>query len=271
MNIFNKIINYINGTEISSAVYKPTTPYTGSLPKGVVRKGVKGADVKAVQQFLNWCMKSGLAVDGIAGAKTVSAIKKYQKQYGLVVDGIFGAKSLAKAKVIVEQHKAKPTPAPTPTIIDKELAACTTQAEWMKNYKYKWQENPTIPKSKKYGTCVTYVACVLQRIGILKSGQYIWITTNGKVVGANSKMTVTYMKGTLKSNKSKLKKGDIVIGGNGKVGAGAGSHIFVLTGEWDGNNPYIYDQASANRVKQGKSPQHTWKGTFKTIARIRLK
>ena len=126
-------------------------------------------------------------------------------------------------------------------------------------------------KSKKKATCVTYVACVLQRIGILKSGQYIWITTKGKVVGTNSKMSVTYMKGTLASNKSKFKRGDIIIGGNGKVGAGAGSHIFILTGEWDGNNPYIYDQDSAVRVRKGKSAVHTWKGTFKMIALIRLK
>lgn len=267
MGILDKILNYISGAETSSAAYKPTTPYTGTLPKGLVKNGTKGADAKAVQTFLNWCMKSGLAVDGIVGAKTVAAIKKYQKQYGLAVDGIFGAKSLAKAKSIVDAHKPKPAS----TIIDKEIEACKVQAEWEKNAIYKWQENPTVPKSKKKATCVTYVACVLQRIGILKSGQYIWITTKGKVVGANSKMTVTYMKGTLKSNKAKLKKGDIVIGGNGKVGAGAGSHIFILTGQWSGDNPYIYDQESANRVKKGKVPQHTWKGSFKTIARIRLK
>ena len=141
----------------------------------------------------------------------------------------------------------------------------------MKNYTYKWQANPTVEKSKKYGTCVTYVACVLQRLGILKSGQYIWIDTKGKVEGTNSKMTVTYLSGTLKSNKSKFRAGDIVIGGNGNIDAGAGSHIFILTGDWDGDNPYIYDQDSAGRVKNGKKPQHTWKGTFKTIALIRLK
>ena len=157
------------------------------------------------------------------------------------------------------------------TLIDKEIDACITQAEWMKNYKYEWENNPTIPKSKYKGTCVTYVACVLQRIGILKSGEDVWINTKGKVVGANDKMTVTYLSGTLASNKSKFKRGDIVIGGNGKTAAAAGSHIFVLTGKWSGNNPYIYDQESANRVKQGKAPQHTWTGNFKMIALIRLK
>ena len=152
------------------------------------------------------------------------------------------------------------------------IAACKTQAKWMKNYTYKWVEGPTIANTKKYGTCVSYVGVVLQRIGILKSGQYIWINSKGKVEGANSKMTVTYMSGTLKSNKSKLKKGDIIIGGNGNTAAAGGSHIFILTGKWDENgNPYIYDQDSAGRVKAGKVPEHTWKGNFKMIARIRLK
>lgn len=157
------------------------------------------------------------------------------------------------------------------TIIDKEIDACKVQADWMKDFKYKWVQGPTIANTKKYGTCVSYVAVVLQRIGILKSGQFIWIDNKGKVDGANSKMTVTYPKGTLKSNKDKLKAGDIVIGGNGKTGAGDGSHIFVLTGKWSGDNPYIYDQDSATRVKNGKKPEHTWKGTFKMIALIRLK
>lgn len=157
------------------------------------------------------------------------------------------------------------------TIISEEMAACRAQAEWMKNYTYKWQQNPTIEKSKKYGTCVTYVACVLQRMGILKPGQFIWIDENGKVCGANSKMTVTYLKGTLASNRDKLKKGDIVIGGNGNTKAAAGSHIFVITGQWKGDNPVIFDQESADRVRKGYKPGHQWKGSFRIIARIRLK
>ena len=141
----------------------------------------------------------------------------------------------------------------------------------MQNYTYKWEAKPTIEKSKKYGTCVTYVACVLQRINILNSGEFIWIDNKSKVSGVNSKMTLTYLQGTLASNKNKFKAGDIIIGGNGNIDAGGGSHIFILTGKWDGDNPYIYDQASADRVKQGKKPEHTWKGSFKTIALIRLK
>lgn len=225
----------------------------------------KGGSV-CIKSLQRWC---SVAQDGIIGQNTVKA---WQKKIGVTADGIFGTNSMKVWQKYLNEHDKAVYPTPKEqTIIDKELDACKEQAEWMKNFTYKWQENPTIPKSKKYGTCVTYVACVLQRIGVLKSGQYIWINNKGKVEGANSKMTVTYPSGTLKSNKSKLKKGDIVIGGNGKTGAGAGSHIFILTGKWDGDNPYIYDQDSASRVKKGKAPEHTWKGSFKMIALIRLK
>lgn len=156
------------------------------------------------------------------------------------------------------------------TLSDKILEACKKQAEWMQNYTYAWESKPTIEKSKKKGTCVTYVACVLQRLGYLKSGQYIWHNDKGKVTHANSKMTVMYPGGTLKSLKGKLKTGDVVIAGD-KNDVAAGSHIFIVTGKWSGDNPYIWDNHSAERVKAGKTGAHTYSGTKKIIALIRLK
>ena len=116
------------------------------------------------------------------------------------------------------------------------------------------------------------MACVLQRLKYLKSGEAIW-HDHGKVDGANSKMSVSYPNGTIRSNKSKLEKGDIIIvGDKSSMEAGGNSHICVLTGKWDENdNPYVYDNNSATRVKKGKSPKHTLSGSMKMIARIRLK
>ena len=113
MEILNTIIDYMNNARITSAVY-PSSPYTGKLPKGVVKKGSKGSDVKAVQSFLNWCIKAGLSKDGVCGPKTVAAIKRYQGQYGLKKDGVFGAKSKTRAKTIIAKYAPKPTPKPTP-------------------------------------------------------------------------------------------------------------------------------------------------------------
>ena len=218
----------------------------------------------------------GISIDGVWGKNTSTAL---QKKLGVTADGIFGAGSMkAWQKYLNEHDKAvyPPTPTPTPTpssVIDKEIAACKTQANWMKNYTYKWQQNPTVEKSKKYGTCVTYVACVLQRIGVLKSGQFIWHNGKGKADGVNSKMSVIYMGGTLKSNKAKLKRGDIlIVGDKSSVGAGGNSHIMIFNGTWDSsNNPYVWDNQSATRVKKGKNGLHTYGGGKKIIAVIRLK
>ena len=152
-----------------------------------------------------------------------------------------------------------------PEIVKKELDACKVQAEWMKDAKYKWQSNPTIEKSKEKGTCVTYVSCVLQRIGILASGQSLWHDENGKVYGNNSKMEVIYPKNkTLSQLKSQLKAGDIVMDG---YGVGSGSHIFILTGEWKGNKPVIWDNWSGQKSKGA----HTYDRDRHVIAIVRLK
>lgn len=96
--------------EVEPTSYKPSTPYSGTLPKGTVKNGVKGDDVKTCQTFLNWCINAGLSVDGSAGAKTVNAIKIFQKTYGLGVDGSFGSKSRDKAQEIIKEHSYIPKP-----------------------------------------------------------------------------------------------------------------------------------------------------------------
>lgn len=87
-----------------TAQSKPTTKvkkaYTGTFPKGTLKKGNKGTQVKNLQKFLNWYENYKLEVDGVFGANTYNAVKKFQKATGLSVDGIFGPKSLSKAKSI---------------------------------------------------------------------------------------------------------------------------------------------------------------------------
>ena len=141
------------------AAYTPTTPYTGGLPNKTVKKGSKGTDVKHVQNFLNWCIRAGLKVDGACGSKTVSAIKRFQKQYGLKQDGTFGSKSKAKAVAIVNAHKPKPqpTPTPTPTTNAQKITAAAKSYAWAygtapKTYAYKTGSAKSVYKTalKKY-------------------------------------------------------------------------------------------------------------------------
>ena len=127
------------------------------------------------------------------------------------------------------------------------MDACTDQAIWSKDSIYQWQNNPTIAKSKYKETCVTYNACVLQRVGILDSGKYIWHNKQGKVTGPTSGMKVIYPGNkTLHQVKADLLPGDIIMDGD-KTDLNLGSHIFIITGQWNGNNPYVWDNHSAQQ------------------------
>ena len=77
---------------------KPTGKYSGTIPKPTLKKGSKGDQVKLLQKFLNWYLGIKLAVDGIFGNATLSALKKFQKTEGIKVDGIYGSDSQKHAK-----------------------------------------------------------------------------------------------------------------------------------------------------------------------------
>lgn len=59
-----------------------------------LKKGDSGSRVKRLQKALN-ALGAKLVADGIFGAKTLDAVKKYQMKYGLKVDGIVGPKTYA--------------------------------------------------------------------------------------------------------------------------------------------------------------------------------
>ena len=56
----------------------------------IVKNGSKGDQVTSCQLLLNGKNSAGLTVDGIAGTKTVAAIKKFQKANSLTQDGQCG-------------------------------------------------------------------------------------------------------------------------------------------------------------------------------------
>ena len=193
--------------------------------------------------------------------RPASAMGMWQYTSSGSVDGISGKVDKDKCYVAYWEN-------PKTDIVDKELEACKAQAEWSKNSKYKWQSDPTIEKSKFFETCVTFVACVLQRLGILPSGKYVWHDKNGKVIGANGKMEVIYPKNkTLRQLKDKLKAGDIIMDGD-KTDLEGGSHIFIVTGKWSGDNPIVWDNHSA-QGRGGKS--YAYNRNRPVIAIVRLK
>jgi peptidoglycan hydrolase-like protein with peptidoglycan-binding domain len=56
-------------------------------------RGMEGTDVELLQHLLNNLpdpMGSKIAVDGVFGAETEAAVKKFQRYFNLTVDGIVG-------------------------------------------------------------------------------------------------------------------------------------------------------------------------------------
>lgn len=73
---------------------KPVAPKQATPTRPTVKYGSRGIDVKYLQTKL---VDNGyqLAIDGIFGNNTKSAVLSYQKAHGLVVDGIVGVKTWA--------------------------------------------------------------------------------------------------------------------------------------------------------------------------------
>lgn len=89
------------GSETKSELKKKYTGTFPTLPKrGYFSKIDSGAQVRNLQMLLNWAADMKISVDGVAGAKTIAAVKIYQAKYGLTQDGFFGKSCLAKAKTI---------------------------------------------------------------------------------------------------------------------------------------------------------------------------
>lgn len=79
---------------------KPKVEY--KLPSGIIRKGDKGSAVKLLQSALNAADYKAGSADGIFGAKTESALRKFQAKYKLAADGVYGPKTKAKLAEVLK-------------------------------------------------------------------------------------------------------------------------------------------------------------------------
>lgn len=101
--IFAFILVFSVFTVVNSALSKdaPLTAYALTL-----KQGSRGEQVKTVQRKLkNWGYYTG-SVDGIYGAKTVSAVKYFQRKNGLTADGIVGAKTFKALGISVSSSQS---------------------------------------------------------------------------------------------------------------------------------------------------------------------
>ena len=94
----NVDLNVLNGSKdlkwfLGTAQTTVSFQYLG---KRTLRSGMKGDDVKELQQSLNQLGYNCGKVDGAFGAKTKAAVVAFQKAYKLTADGIYGPKSHTK-------------------------------------------------------------------------------------------------------------------------------------------------------------------------------
>ena len=85
---------------------KPSSPYKGDLPKGTVKKGDHGTDVKKLKSFLNWYFDADLLNPKNADAKTKTDkwIREFEKKNGITEDGVFGETCRKKAVKIIQKY-----------------------------------------------------------------------------------------------------------------------------------------------------------------------
>lgn len=88
----------------------PFVNYTGEVVLDLesIRPGCKGEAVKQLQEDLNYIGYNCGKADGIYGAKTKTAVEAFQQFYGLAVDGIAGEKTLAKIDEVLGRTHPDP-------------------------------------------------------------------------------------------------------------------------------------------------------------------
>ena len=205
---------------VKKPAYVPKTAYKGKLPTKTVKHGDRGTQVKYLKDFLHWRFNYKFSND-VFGAGTEKAVRnfqrKYSKEYGLKVDGIWGPACLKVARKIVDKYEKKYGPDP----LQKWYDAMTTQFNWSKNQVYDFNTYPTVENSKREGTCITFPAVSLQRIGLLPTGGYFYLypstmKISGNSVGVNyvkahpEIYSVSYPHKTIAQLGSGIKKGDII-------------------------------------------------------------
>lgn len=138
---------------------KPKPTFTGAIPKPTIKYGTKGANAKALQNFLTWYgIKTN--ADGEFGNNSVSSLMQFQFNEGLTVDGVYGKASYNRVLRYVKKQTDAPTNAPTtPTVapqkpsqsVSSTLGKCIDVSYWQAKISLSnWKK---IKKSCDYAIC----------------------------------------------------------------------------------------------------------------------
>ena len=94
------------------AMEKAARPERPASTRPVVRFGSEGADVKSAQSFLALRGFSAGAQDGVFGAQTEAAVKRFQAARGLNADGVIGPQTWKSLLQSTQQAQSTGTQAP---------------------------------------------------------------------------------------------------------------------------------------------------------------
>lgn len=201
----------------------------------------------------------GVTADGLIGPKTVKAFQKYlnsKNSAGLTVDGYWGDNTTKAVIKFLETNPAHPTIPTTKktTTVTTTKTTSTNRVNFInalkeygaiieKTFTYsrnKASKSWSAAKSTKRTNCATYVGFCLQKIGILKSGKYVYYQGSGKsglkgngksALLKSSKVTVTYPNKVW--NACNLVPGDICM-------FSSGTHTMVYGGKNKSGKPLWY-------------------------------
>lgn len=155
--------------------------------------------------------------------KWIKALPNHHYTYG---DGINSSGAYISAPYMGDYKGAlhtdvNPAPKKAADPLQKWYNAMREQFNWSKNQNYKFV-TPTVASSKKNGTCITFPAVSLQRLGLLPKGKYFYyhpqhkrISGSGaEIVKKSDRFKLFYPNKTIKQLGDKLQKGDIIGFGN---------------------------------------------------------
>jgi cell wall-associated NlpC family hydrolase len=90
------VVVLTNGEKMTATTAAQETEGFNVATLNLIKHGSTGNQVRSLQILLNGKNAAGLTVDGDCGAKTVAAVKAFQKKNGLTADGECGPKTWAK-------------------------------------------------------------------------------------------------------------------------------------------------------------------------------
>lgn len=113
--ILAKQLNLVVYDSVGSQVYPKLKDVELIRYTRLIKVGVRGEDVKLLQSYLNKLGFNAGTTDGIAGANTDKAIKRFQNANGLTVDGLAGRATIDKINYLIQGGEVEMVKPQVPT------------------------------------------------------------------------------------------------------------------------------------------------------------